>query len=316
MRLGGPALPVGEEGAVVTVGTFDGVHRGHREVLAEIVRRARRSSRQSVLITFEPHPLQVVRPADAPPLLTLLSEKAPLLADSGLDCLGVLSFTPTLQSYPAERFVTEILLGQVRMRELVMGYDHGFGRGREGSVETMRELGQALGFRVDVVDAVEVEGQPVSSTRVRSSLAEGDVVTAARLLGRPYSVQGVVVAGERRGRELGFPTANLRLEDPSKMLPREGIYAVRAWLGNVTHPALLHLGPRPTFEGASATVEVHLLDWTGDLYGQELRIDLCARLRDIVAYERVEDLVEQMHRDADEGRAILAGGQGDNACAP
>ena len=313
---GEPPLSVGAQGAVVTVGTFVGVHLGHREVLAEIVRRARAADRRSVLVTFEPHPLRVIRPDDAPPLLTSLAEKQALIAESGVDVLYLLEFTPTLQAYPARRFVTEILLERVGMRELVMGYDHGFGRGRDGSVETLRELGSELGFGVDVVDAVVVGDEPVSSTRVRASLAEGEVVGAARLLGRPYSLQGVVERGERRGRLLGFPTANVRVDGAEKMLPREGIYAARGGVAGERLPGLLHLGPRPTFPGASSTVELHLLDWSGDLYGQELRVDLCARLRDVVAYPSADELVAQMHRDAEAGRALLSGGGAETACAP
>jgi riboflavin kinase / FMN adenylyltransferase len=299
----------GSPGSVVTVGTFDGVHVGHGEVLREITRRAARSGRRAVLVTFEPHPLRVIRPSDAPPLLTTLEEKQSLIAAAGVDVMVLLEFTPTLQAYSARRFVTSILLERMGMGELVMGYDHGFGRGREGSVETLRELGGELGFGVDVVQAVLVDGEPVSSTRVRALLGEGDVQRAARLLGRAYSLGGLVVRGEQRGRLLGFPTANLRLDDTEKLLPREGIYAAYGRIdGGERLPGLLHLGPRPTFPGASATVELHLLDWSGDLYGRELRVELCSRLRDVVAYSSAEELVAQMHRDADAGREILARG--------
>jgi riboflavin kinase/FMN adenylyltransferase len=312
---GAVALPLDGAGTVVTVGTFDGVHLGHREVLSEIVRRARVSGRRSVLVTFEPHPLRVIRPQQAPQLLTPLAEKTPLLAESGIDYTYLLEFTRELQGYPARRFVTEILLGQVGMRELVMGYDHGFGRGRDGSVDTLRELGAELGFGVDVVEAVTVEGGAVSSTRIREALGAGDMAAAARLLGRPYALRGEVVHGTHRGREVGFPTANLRIESPEKLLPPEGIYAVHGRVGEARLPGLLHLGPRPTFAGVPPSVELHLLDWSGDLYGQQVQVDLCRRMRGIEAYDSAEALVAQMHRDAAEGRAILRGGGPDNACA-
>lgn len=307
-KAGAGELPLQDEGAVVTVGTFDGVHRGHREVLAEIVARARAKGRKSVLVTFEPHPLRVIRPDQAPPLLTPLAEKIPLLAESGLDYTYLLEFTPELQSYPARRFVTEILLARTGMRELVMGHDHGFGRGREGSVDTLRELGAEIGFGVDVVEAVTVDGAAVSSTRVREALGAGEMGRAATLLGRFYSLRGEVVHGSHRGRELGFPTANLRLESTEKLLPREGIYAVFARFRGERVPALLHLGPRPTFAGEPASVEVHLLDWSGDLYGEVLEVELRERLRGIEKYDSAEALVEQMERDAVRGRAVLRAG--------
>ena len=292
-------------GAVVTVGTFDGVHRGHHEVLEDLARRADASGRQSVLVTFDPHPLRIVRPAEAPQLLTPTAEKKLLLAESGVHHAVILEFTKELQHLSARDFVTRILLGHLDMRELVIGYDHGFGRGREGSAEMMQELGRELGFAVDVVDAVRLEGEPVSSSRIRRALAAGDVREAALCLGRPYSLQGVVVHGQQRGRELGFPTANMSIADPEKLLPLAGIYAVFGWVGETRVPGLLHLGPRPTFPGDAPTVELYLMDFSGDLYGRELRVDLRHRLREIRPYESAEALVAQMQADEVAGRALL-----------
>jgi riboflavin kinase/FMN adenylyltransferase len=309
------ALPRGGRGAVVTVGTFDGVHRGHREVLQEITRRAQRTGRRSVLVTFHPHPLRVVRPEMAPPLLTTAAEKKELLAESGLEYAVFLPFTRALQQYPARRFVEEILLGRLGMEELVIGYDHGFGKDREGSVETMRALGAELGFAVDVVGAVRTGEEPISSSRIRRALEDGDVVAAARGLGRPYSLRGVVVRGDQRGRKLGYPTANIRVGDPEKLLPREGVYAVYGWVGETRVPGLLHLGSRPTFQGAPPTVELHLLDWSGDLYGREVRVNFCACLRGVHRFASVEELVAQMQRDEAAARALFRGGEGASACA-
>lgn len=302
-----PALPLDDRGAVVTVGTFDGVHRGHREVLDEITRRGRRTGRRSVLVTFHPHPLRIVRPEVAPQLLTIPAEKKEILALSGIEYAVFVAFTPELRAWPARRFVEEILLGRIGMRELVIGYDHGFGRDREGTVDTMRELGREFGFAVDVVDEVRVGGRAISSSMIREALAAGDVAEAARALGRPYSVQGPVVQGMKQGRKLGFPTANISVGDPEKLLPLEGIYAVYGWIDGERVPGVLHLGPRPTFSGFPPSIELHLLDWDGDLYGRVVRVEFRERLRGIEPFASVAELVEQMHRDVEKGRAVLAG---------
>lgn len=302
-----PAVPGDGRGSVVTVGTFDGLHRGHREVLGEIVHRAQSTERRSVLVTFHPHPLRVVRPDAAPPELTTPSEKRELLAQSGLEYAVFLPFTRVLQQYPARRFVEEILLGRLDMRELVIGYDHGFGRGREGGVETLQEIGRELGFAVDVVGAIRAGDDAVSSTRIRNALAGGEVEKAAYGLGRLYSLRGVVVRGDERGRKLGFPTANLRIDYPHKMLPLEGVYAVFGCVGAERLPGLLHLGPRPTFQGSPPTVELHLLDWSGDLYGRSVRVEFASRVRDIRPFASVSELVDQLHNDVETGRTALAG---------
>lgn len=300
-----PALPSDGRPAVVTVGTFDGVHRGHREVLEEIGRRAERVGGRSILVTFHPHPLRIVRPEHAPPLLTTVTEKRDILAQSGLEYVVFVPFTRTLQRYSARRFVEEILVRRVGMRELVIGYDHGFGRDREGSVGTLRQIGQEMGFDVDVVDAVEVDGEPISSSRIRRLLADGDVTVANRLLGRSYTLEGVVVRGERKGRELGFPTANIQVGDPEKMLPREGIYAVYGWVRGARLPGLLHLGPRPTFAGFAPSVELWLMDWSGDIYGDRVRVEFVERIRDILPFTSAEALIQAMHADEQRGREIL-----------
>jgi riboflavin kinase/FMN adenylyltransferase len=300
-----PALPRDGRPAIVTVGTFDGVHRGHWEVLEEICRRAKATGGRSILVTFHPHPLRVVRPEHAPPLLTTLAEKREVLAESGLEYVVFIPFTRTLQGYRARRFVDEILLGRIGMDELVIGYDHGFGKDREGSVGMLRHLGADMGVAVDVVEAFEAEGEPVSSSRIRRLLSEGDAAAAARLLGRPYWLHGVVVRGERRGRELGFPTANIEIGDPEKMLPKEGVYAAYGIVRGERVPGLLHLGPRPTFPGFAPTIELHLLDWSGDIYGDHVRVEVVDRIRDIRPFPSAAALVDAIRGDEREGRRIL-----------
>ena len=300
-----PGLPH-DRGTVVTVGTFDGVHRGHWAVLQEIRERARATGRRSVLVTFHPHPLRIVRPEHAPPLLTTPEEKKEILAESGLDWAVFLSFTRALSRYEPRRFVEEILVRRLRVEELVIGYDHGFGRGRSGDADTLRRIGDELGFAVDVVPPVEAGDEAISSTRIRRAVGEGDVVTARRGLGRPYALRGLVVRGDGRGRDLGFPTANLRVSSSDKLVPAPGIYAVRGVLRRGTFPGALHVGPRPTFGGSASTIELHLMDFDGDVYGEEVRVDFVERLRDVQPFDSVEALVEQMRDDVERARRALA----------
>lgn len=298
-------LPPDVNATVVTVGTFDGVHRGHRAVLDEIGRRARGRGARSVLVTFDRHPLTVVRPDEAPGLLTTPDEKKAMLAQSDLDYVAFLPFTWALSRYTPEEFIRLVLRDRFRVEELVIGHDHGFGRSRSGSIDTARRLGAELGFEVDVVPAVTEGEETISSTKIRAALAAGDVDAAARGLGRPYAFRGVVVHGLGRGRDLGFPTANLAAPGGRKLLPREGIYAVRAWLTDEIRNGLLHLGPRPTFAGSPPSVELYLLDFDRDIYGERVQVDFLARLRDVEPFASAAELVEQMRRDRERAREFF-----------
>lgn len=300
------SLPPDVDGTVVTVGSFDGVHRGHMTVLREITSRAADRGLHSVLVTFDRHPLTVVRPEAAPGLLTTPDEKKEILSQSGLDYVAFLPFTRALSEYGPEQFVNVVLRERFRVVELVIGYDHGFGRGREGGTDLLRRLGRLHGFEVDVVPAVASGGAPISSTRIRASVARGEVEQAARDLGRPYSFRGPVVTGMGRGRDLGFPTANISAPGGGKLLPQQGIYAVRASLRNEIRPALLHLGPRPTFAGSPPSIELYILDFDQDIYGERVRVDFLKRLRDVLPFGTVSELVDQMKRDRDMAREYFA----------
>jgi riboflavin kinase/FMN adenylyltransferase len=298
-----PPLP---NGSTVTVGSFDGVHLGHQAVLREIDRRARASGRASVLVTFDPHPLEIVNPEAAPPLLTTGPERLEILAQSPLDYVLLLRFDRYLAGLPPEGFVREILLHRCRMRELVIGHDHGFGRGRSGDVETLRRLGAVEGFDVDVVSPVDFGGQHVSSSRIRRAVAGGDLLTARAMLGRPYGVVGRVTEGERRGRLLGVPTINLSELSPRKLLPPDGVYAVRVeWRGGGAG-GMMNQGPRPTFQDGRRVLEAHLFEFEGDLYGEWVRLEWVERLRDIERFESVEHLQKQLERDRLRAVAALA----------
>lgn len=305
-RDGVSGLPRDDRPVVVSVGTFDGVHRGHWRVLEEIGARAAARGGRSVLVTFEPHPLKIVRPEAAPKLLTTAEEKKEVLAGSRLDYVVFLAFTPELREYSPRRFVTEILVGGLGMSELVIGYDHGFGRGRSGDVNTLRTIGAELGFAVDVVEAVHAGDDAISSSSIRRALAEGRPADANRGLGRPYSLTGTVVRGDGRGRELGFPTANLRVHGAEKLIPAEGIYACYAMVPAGRFMGALHIGSRPTFPGTGAAVEVYLLDFDGELYGCEVRLDLIERLRPVAAFGSAAGLARQMRADVSQTREVLA----------
>jgi riboflavin kinase/FMN adenylyltransferase len=300
----GLALPNDGHGSVVTVGTFDGVHLGHRQVLDEIALRARRAGRRSLLVTFDPHPLEIVNPHAAPSLLTLADERREFLAQCELDVVVFLNFTEELSHFTPEAFV-RLLLERFDMRELVIGYDHGFGRGRTGDVALLERLGGELGFSVDVVDQVQIGGRPVSSTLVRRAVAGGDLETAGQLLGRPYSLSSTVVRGARRGRGLGYPTINLALPDDRKLLPPDGVYAVRVEWGEGSAGGMMHQGPRPTFDDATRSLEAHVFDAELDLYGEQIKLSWIARLRDVQRFESAAALKDQLDKDFAAARAAL-----------
>jgi riboflavin kinase/FMN adenylyltransferase len=293
--------------AVVTVGTFDGVHRGHQAVLAEIVRRGRARGLESLVVTFEPHPLEVVNPAAAPRLLTLPEERRRLLTATGVDRVVTLPFTRELAGLSPERFVREVLRDRYAMQDLVLGFDHGFGRGRSGDVDTVRRIGVADGFGVDVVDAVRADGQPISSTLIRTAVAHGDLALAGRWLGRPYGVLGVVERGAGRGRTIGVPTLNLPVPDARKLLPPDGVYAVWVRWGEDARQVggMMNQGSRPTFGVADRALEVHLFDVDVELYGQTVWVEWVRRLRDVQVFPSREALVEQLTRDRAAARESL-----------
>ena len=304
-RGGTAALPGLADGAVLTVGTFDGVHVGHRDLLARLALRARDQGLPSLLVTFQPHPLEVVNPPAAPLLLTPGDEKLEAVVDTGVDFVTVLPFTPQLARYSATAFVEEILLRRFRMRELLIGYDHGLGRGREGDVALLRRLGAHHRFPVEVVDAITVEGAPVSSSAIRRAVSYGELGEASRLLGRRYSFRGRVGHGGGRGRLLGYPTVNVMLLSRRKLLPPPGVYAVLLQSGRGIFGGMMNLGPRPTFGETALSLEVHLFDVSGDWYGADVRVELVTRLRDTQRFESPEALVAQLGRDERDARRAL-----------
>jgi len=295
-------------GAVVTVGTFDGVHRGHQAVLAEITRRARARGGDSVVVTFDPHPLAIVNPSAAPPLLTLPAEKRRLLEAAGVSRVETLPFTPELARLEPVAFVRDVLRARWHMDELVLGHDHGFGRGRSGDVDTVRRIAASDGFAVDVVDAVKVDGQPISSTLIRTALAHGDIGLARRWLGRPYGALGTVERGAGRGRTIGIPTLNLPVPDARKLLPPDGVYAVWVTLPDGgRYGGMMNQGSRPTFGVTERGLEIHLFEFDAEIYGATVWVEWVGRLRDVRAFPSREALIEQLAQDRTAARRSLNG---------
>ena len=299
-------LPPTVTRSAVTVGTFDGVHLGHFDVLRRLVELARSDDMASVLVTFAPHPNEVVRPSAVPMLLTPGMEKFEALATIGLDYCAIVPFTRELASFTAADFVRRILRPQYRMGALMIGHDHGFGRDRAGGREQLMALGAADGFRVEQVTPVSRQnGTVVSSSAIRKAVADGDLESARDGLGRRYSVTGVVQHGDQRGRTIGFPTINLGAPHERKLLPPAGVYAAIAQTRGGAYGAMMNLGSRPTVADARQTIEVHLLDFSGDLYDQSVRIDFVAPLRPIRRFNSLDELKEQLANDRLAARTAL-----------
>jgi riboflavin kinase / FMN adenylyltransferase len=307
--------------SVVTIGNFDGVHRGHQQVLSQLIRTARLNKAKSVAVTFDPHPAQVHRPEAAPELIMGLQDKLQALGELGLDAVLVMKYSLELASLTPEEFVGTVLVDSLHASHVVIGHDTRFGKGNSGDLNTMRELGDKFGFEVLVISEFGSEGFPLhddggtdrrcSSTWVREALNDGDVATAAAVLGRPHQMRGEVVHGAARGRALGFPTANLS-HDASGLIPADGIYA--GWLvdqAGTRWPAAISVGSNPTFDGVSRQVEAHVIDRPEEsaddfnLYGQTVVVEFVARLRGMVAYRGPEALVEQMRQDVVQTHDLL-----------
>jgi riboflavin kinase/FMN adenylyltransferase len=299
-------LPQLTGGSVVTVGTFDGVHRGHLDILRRVVARGEAMGLATVLVTFHPHPVAVVHPRAAPLLLTPGEEQREALADSGIAHVVVLPFTPILARYDAAAFVESLLIRRYRMRALVMGYNHRLGRGGKGDATVLARLGLRLGFDVDVVPpTLDPSGEPVSSSRIRQAILSGELAAVADALGRFYAIRGVVERGAQRGRDLGYPTINVAVPDARKLLPPDGVYAVRAVTPRGTFGGMMNLGGRPTFGDFNRAAEVHLFDVGGDWYGVPVSVELVRRLRETTRFANAAALVAQLARDADDARVAL-----------
>jgi riboflavin kinase/FMN adenylyltransferase len=298
------ALPAEARGGAVSIGNFDGVHRGHIEIVRRLLERAKDVSGAAIVFTFDPHPVRLLRPEQSPPPLTWTERKAELLAAHGVDWIVAYPTDEALLQLSADEFFHRIVRGSLDARALVEGPNFFFGHNREGTIERLGQLATTAGITLDVVPPVELDGGLVSSSRVRDLIRAGKVQEAKRLLAAPYRIRGMVTHGAGRGAKIGFPTANLGAIDT--LLPAQGVYAGRGWVGATSWPAAINLGPSPTFGDPASRVEVHLIGQQESLYGQPLEVDFLARLRDIRPFESPQALSQQLVRDVEEAKRIAS----------
>jgi riboflavin kinase/FMN adenylyltransferase len=299
--------------AWVSIGIYDGVHLAHRRIVEELTRQAVPDGR-SLLITFEPHPQQVLQDnPESVPLLTPLEEKLGLLAETGLSATAVIPFTRELSALDPRTFVSEVLLRRCPVRKLIIGYNHAFGRGGLGSGGLLRKLGDELGFEVQIEPPVMIDGEMVSSTRIRALLLEGSAAAANRLLGRRYSISGKVVRGSGQGRGFGFPTANLSAAGQDKLIPQNGVYAVFASVRGEMHQGMCNIGTCPTVGGVRRSIETNIFDFNDDLYEETVQLEFVEKMRDEIRFDSVRFMIGQMEKDRDVARELLTMQGGTNA---
>jgi len=295
--------------AVVTIGTFDGVHAGHRKLIERIKELAHQEGGESVLITFEPHPRSVIYPDESLKLLTTLEEKTELLKSFDIDHLVVAPFTKEFSLLSAREYAEHFLFTKFHPAVVVMGYNHQFGHHRDGNIELLRKLSSQYHFRVEEIEKQLVDEIEVSSTRIRIALQEGDVETANHLLGHNYSLEGNVIKGDQLGRKLGYPTANILVEDKFKLIPADGIYAIKAHIAEGSSPVngVMSIGMRPTVSGKHRTIEAHLFNFDQDIYQKKIKVDFIQWIRDETKFKTLELLTAQMKSDEAKARSILEG---------
>jgi len=288
---------------VLTLGNFDGVHLGHQRIFEDLREEARRIDGEAVVFTFDPHPLQILDPQKCPPAITPFKQKLMLLEKLGIDVVIVAAFDLDLANLTPEAFVKGVLVDKIGAKKILVGYNYFFGKNRRGNVEMLKRLGQKYGFEVKVVDAMAVNDIPVSSSKIREFIQSGKMPEAAQLLGRNYLLIGKVIWGADRGKKLGFPTANL--EVLNGLYPKTGVYAVEVIMGDKTYPGVADVGYNPTFGENPLSVEVHILDFARDIYGEEIQLIFHERIRDERAFENPESLAQQIRKDIDAARKIL-----------
>ncbi|MBI5182439.1 MAG: bifunctional riboflavin kinase/FAD synthetase [Nitrospirae bacterium] len=288
---------------IITIGNFDGVHLGHQAILKKIISRAKKTGGNSVVLTFEPHPVKVVSPHKDIRLITSCEERAKFLSEAGVDAVICVNFTKEFSEQHPDDFARDILFNKIGAAEVYVGHDYAFGKGREGTIEYLRDLGERYGFHVDVIEPIMVNGAIVSSSRIRELIAKGNVDAAARFLGRYYTLSGVVIKGAGRGKDLGFPTANI--EPPAELIPKDGVYAVIVKKGKDVYNGVANVGNKPTFGNEKLGIEAYLFDFDKNLYKKRLEISFIKRLRDEIAFKNPAELIASLKKDVRKAKEIL-----------
>lgn len=296
-----------DDNTVLTVGTFDGVHAGHKVLINRVLTIAQQKNARSVIVTFDPHPRDIIDTGDSGiKLLSTLNERRELLENIGIDEMIVVPFDRDFSLLTSEEFVKDVIWDKIGVSHLVIGYDHQFGRNREGTIETVQRLGSELGFTAEVVSKQEVGNKTVSSTVIRNAIQlDGNMKQAASLLERYYILNGTVVHGDKRGHKMGYPTANIQTDHKNKVVPQKGVYAVWVRVNGEYHGAMLNIGMRPTFDGDERRIEAFIFDFMGDLYGKPIQVQFVERIRDEVAFSSVDELKSQLNADQKTAKRIL-----------
>lgn len=284
---------------IVTVGTFDGVHLGHQEIITQVVEKAKKSGLVSVLLTFDPHPRKVLQPNAPMPLIQTLEERAATLERHGLNHVVVHPFTKSFSQLSAAAYIEAILLKLLNTKEIVIGHNHRFGKNRAAAVDDLEHFGNIYDFGVTQINPQQLDNISISSTKIRTALSAGDITTANAYLGHPFTLTGTVIKGHKKGRTIGFPTANISVENPDKIIPKEGVYTAQVNIANKWYLGMMNIGTNPTVNGQQQSIELHIINWSGNVYDQRLQVALLDRVRDEVKFDSMADLQLQLEKDKD-----------------
>ena len=294
-----------DEASIVTIGTFDGVHLGHQQILKQLIDTSQKSKLKSVLLTFFPHPKVVLQPDISMNLIQTIQEREKALENTGLDYLVIHPFSIKFSRLSADDYVKQILVEQLNVRKVVVGYDHRFGRNRTASLEDMYHYADIYDFEVIEIDAKKINSTAVSSTKIRKAIDDGNIELANNYLGHPFTIEGTVVHGDKRGRELSYPTANIDLQNQHKIVPKQGVYLVKSKFNDRVVYGMMNIGTKPTFDKTMPSIEVHFMDWNGDLYGQEIQLELLKWVREERKFKTVKELQTQIQMDEQNCRSSI-----------